>query len=578
MKSSKKFAVLGILVIASMILAACGPGTGTSGAPVTLRINWGTEPPALDPSLATDSTSINVIHSLFAGLTQFDPITGEVLPYLATTWDVSDDGLTYTFHLREDLPWVTYDNTTGVVSQVEDADGNPRFVNAYDVEYGVKRTLNPDTGSGYAYVMYVIKNAAAINGGEEGLTVDDAGVHVIDANTIEFTLEYPAAYFPSIAAMWTSWPQPEWVVEEFGDSWTEAENIITNGSYVLDTWVHGDQLVLVKNPLWIDAGNVQIDRVEGVMIVEDSTSFALYENNELDTTGVPLAEIDRVKADPVLSAEFYNAPAPCTYYYGFNNQKYPFTDRDVRAAFSMAIDRQSLVDNVLKGGQIPATSFAPPGIFGAPAPGEVGLGYDVDGAKAALQSFLDREGMTLEEFNALGVTLMHNTSEGHARIAAAIQQMWADNLGVTVNVENQEWAVYLTTVGATTPIEEAPHIFRMGWCADYPDENNWVHEVFNSTAGANRARRNCDDPNCGSATPSKFDELTTQAALESDPAKRVELYHEAEKILSDDEAAIAFIYHYSTVNVTKTWLTRNFPALGGLDFWNWKVDTAARGY
>ncbi|MEK6221164.1 MAG: peptide ABC transporter substrate-binding protein, partial [Chloroflexota bacterium] len=547
MKSKKYFAIMGMLVIASMILTACGGGAGTTGAPVTLRINWGTEPPALDPALATDSTSIDVIHNLFAGLTQFDPVDGSVLPYLATSWDVSDDGLTYTFHLRDDMAWVEYDRATGVVSEVKDEDGNTRYVTAFDVEYGVKRTLNPDTGSGYAYVMYIIKNGAAFNGGEEGMSMDDLGVHAVDATTVEFTLENPAAYFPSISAMWTAWPVPEWTIAEHGEAWTEAENIISNGPYVLDSWVHGDQLVLVKNPLWINAESVQIDRVEGVMIVEASTTFALYENDELDSAGVPSPEIDRVKADPVLSADFYNAPDPATYYYGFNHQKYPFDNRDVRAAFSQAIDRQSLIDNVLKGGQLAATSFAPPGIFGAPPAGTVGLGYDPEGAKADLQSFLDSEGMTIEEFNGLGITLMHNTSEGHARIAAAVQQMWADVLGVEVAVENQEWAVYLDTVGATTPIAESPHIYRMAWGADYPDENNWVHEVFNSEAGANRLRRNCDDPDCGSSGSSEFDELTVAAGIENDPDKRAELYLRAETILAEEEADAAFIYHYTTV-------------------------------
>jgi oligopeptide transport system substrate-binding protein len=312
------------------------------------------------------------------------------------------------------------------------------------------------------------------------------------------------------------------------------------------------------------------------MITEDSTAFAMYENNELDTQNVPLPEIDRVKADPVLGAELVNAPTPCTYYYGYVNTKPPFDDVRVRTAFTQAIDRQSLIDNVTKGGQIPATSFAPPGIFGAPEPGTIGLPSDTAAAQAALQDYLDENGMTIDDFNALGITLMHNTSEGHANIAAAIQQMWKDNLGVDVQVENQEWKVYLDTVGKTTPVEEAPHIFRMGWCADYADENNWVHEVFNSDAGANRLRRNCDDANCASAGTSEFDEITVAAAAETDPAKRAELYAQAEEILAATEVAYAPIYHYTTVNTVKPWLTRNFPPVGGNDFFTWTIDQAAQ--
>ena len=547
--------------------------------PVTLDWNWSTEPPALDPSLATDSTSINVITNVFVGLTQFDPNTGEVLPYMADSWEAGEDAdgnQTWTFNLRQDIPWIRYNPVTGETTQEADADGNPRFANAHDVVYGVKRTVDPNTASDYAYVLYVIKNAQDINGGSEEVTIDDLGVTAIDDWTVQFTLETPAAFFPAVAGMWVAHAMPQWAIEEHGDKWTEAGLIVTNGPYAVESWVHGAELNLVKNPMWIDADSVQIERVVGVMITEASTSFALYENNELDSVGVPLPEVDRVKADPVLSEEYYSAPASCTYYYGFNNQKYPFTDQRVRQAFSQAIDRQSLSDNVLKGGQVPATSFAPPGIFGAPEPGTVGLGYDADAAVASLQAFLDEEGLTLDDFNALGVTLMHNTSEGHAQIAAAIQQMWADVLGVDVNVENQEWAVYLDTIQANTPIDEAPHVFRLGWCADYPDENNWVHEVFNSDAGANRLRRNCLDPNCGETTLSEFDEVTYQALGSQDPAERTALYAEAERLLAEVETAYAPIYHYTTVNVTKPWLTRNFPNISGIDIFNWTIDMDAK--
>jgi len=545
--------------------------------PVTLRWNFGTEPPSLDPSLATDTTSVDVVYNLFMGLTRPDPVTGELSPGLATDWSVSDDGLVWTFNMRQDVPWVHYDPLTGEFAVVTDDEGNERMVTANDVVYGVKRTIDPATASDYAYVLYNIVNAAAVNGGEEGVTVDDLGVEAVDDYTVQFTLEAPAAYFPSIAGMWVAYAMPSWLIDsDLGAKWTEAGIINTYGPYALESWIHGGELNMIKNPLFPDADSVEIERIHGVMITEDSTAFAMYENNELDTQGVPLPEIDRVKADPVLSAEFVNAPDACTYYYGFNNQKAPMDDVRVRRAFSQAIDRQSLIDNVTKGGQIPATSFAPPGIFGAPEPGTVGLGYDPEAAKGSLQEYLDENGMTIDDFNNMGVVLMYNTSEGHAAIAAAIQQMWSDVLGAEVQVENQEWAVYLETINADTPIEEAPHIFRLGWCADYADENNWVNEVFNAQVGANRLRRNCTDPNCGDATATEFDDLTVQAAQTADPDERIALYHEAERILAEDETAYAPIYHYTVVNTTKPWLTRNFPSLGGNDFFNWSIDQAAQ--
>lgn len=547
--------------------------------PVTLRWNWATEPPTADPSLATDTTSVDLIRNIFVGLTQFDPVTGEVLPYLATEWadgEDADGNQTWTFKLRDDIAWVNYDPTTGETTQEVDEEGNPRFVNANDVVYGVKRTIDPATASDYAYVLYIVKNAEAVNSSEEGVTLDDVGVVALDDTTVEFTLASPAAYFPSISGMWVANAMPQWAIEANENKWIEAGLIVTNGPYNMESWIHGGELNLVKNPLWINADDVQIERVEGVMVTEDSTAFAMYESNELDTQSVPLPEIDRVKADPVLSAEFVNAPDVCTYYYGFTNNKPPFDDVRVRTAFTQAIDRQSLIDNVTKGGQIPATSFAPPGIFGAPEPGTVGLPSDPEAAKASLQEYLDENEMTIDDFNALGITLMHNTSEGHANIAAAIQQMWNDTLGTDVQVENQEWKVYLDTVQNTTPLEDMPHVWRMGWCADYADENNWVHEVFNAQSGANRLRRNCSDDVCTEVTASEFDELTVQAALESDPDVRADLYNQAENILAAVEVAYAPIYHYTIVNVTKPWLQRNFPPLGGNDFFLWTIDADAQ--
>jgi oligopeptide transport system substrate-binding protein len=171
---------------------------------------------------------------------------------------------------------------------------------------------------------------------------------------------------------------------------------------------------------------------------------------------------------------------------------------------------------------------------------------------------------------------MFNTNEGHALIAAAIQQMWADALGVQVNVENQEWAVFLNTIMKSTPLSQVPHIWRLAWCADYPDENNWVHEVFNAQAGANRLRRNCLDATCTQVEASEFDDLTVQAAQETDPDVRAELYREAERILAEDEVAYAPIYHYTTVQVTKPWLERHYPLLGAQDFFNWTIDQQAK--
>ena len=503
-------------------------------APVTLQWNLGGEPPTLDPSLATDTTSVDVIEQLFLGLTDFNDETMEVIPELATSWEVSEDGLVWAFHMRKDAVW---------------SDGKP--VTAHDVEYAVQRTCDPATASDYAYVLYIIKGAKEVNTGEI-TDLSHIGVKAVDDYTVQFALNQPAGYFPAIAGMWIARPVPRWTIEKYGEKWTDPENIATNGPYLLKEWKHEDEIVLEKNPDYYDADKVQIEKVQCLMIVEQSTAMAMYEDGKLDSVDIPLVDIDRVNADPVLSKEKFIAPRLCTYYYGFNNTKPPMDNPLVRKAFSAAINRQSLIDYILKGEQVPATTFTCPGIFGHIPPAEgVGIGYDPEAAKKYLADAGYPGGKGLPE-----VTLMFNTSEDHAKIAQAIQQMWKEVLGVEVNVVNQEWKVYLKTLS-----EDAPQIYRLAWCADYPDANNWVYENFHSTDSLNEIKW----------SNAEFDRVVEQAARESDPAKRYELYKRSEQILCEEEAAIAPIYFYTFVRITKPYLTRTYAPMGGEHFRDWRI-------
>ncbi len=605
MFSQKRWsALLGLAVIVVLVLSACQPKTVVvekvvketvvvekekvvketvvvekvpEGADVvTLNWNLGAEPPQVDPALSTDTTSVQVDEMLFLGLTDFDDKTSEVIPELATEWSVSSDGLVWTFIMRKDVPWVKYDPGTKEATIVTDEEGKPRIVNAHDVEYAVKRTLDPETGSDYAYVLYIIKGAKAVNTGEE-TDLDTIGVKAVDDFTVQFTLESPAGYFPGIASMWVARPVYGPVIDEWGARWVEPGYIVTNGPYLMEEWVHHDSMVLVKNPHYYDAANVQIERIEAVMIVESSTAMAMYENNELDVTGPPLEEMDRVKSDAVLSKELYIAPDLCTYYYGFTNNKPPFDNPLVRKAFSAAIDRQALIDNVTKGGQLPANTFAPKGIFGNAA-GDQDIApwaLDPELGKAKAKEWLAEAGYP-DGKGFPTVTLMHNTSEGHRAIAEAIQAMWRDTLGVEVEVTNQEWGVYLDTLKNSTALDDMPHIWRLGWCADYADQNNWVHEVFNNQEGANRLRRGCTDETCTEANELEFDKITKQAGQEQDPDVRKELYKKAEKILSEEEAAYAPIYYYTQVVLNKPWLNRTYQALGGQHWDKWTIDWEAK--
>jgi oligopeptide transport system substrate-binding protein len=562
--------VVETVVVEKTVEVQVTPTPAAGEEKVTLDMVVGTEPPSLDPSLATDTTSHWMIKNIFMGLTDFDE-KAQVVPALATEWSVSDDGLTWTYKMRNDVHWVYRNPSTG---EFEDKG----VVTAGDVEYGVKRTLDPNTASDYAYVLYILNGAEEFNTADPAAAdfqdlKDAVGVKALDDTTVQFILKEPAGYFPSIASLWIAYPQPQATIEEFGDKWTEAGIIVTNGPYTLEEWSHNAYMRLVKNPMWPDAQDVQIEVIQGPVLQEASTQMAMYEANQVDMMadpgwGPPLPDMDRIKADPQLSQELLIAPRLCTYYYGFVITKPPFDDVTVRKAFSAAIDRQSLIDNVLKGEQKPAHSFAPPGIFGNVA-ADMSIGSWMvmdnyaDQVKQAQQWLADAG---YPDGEGLDITLMYNTSEAHAQIAQAVQAMWAEAFPkANVSVENQEWSVYLKTLLPDSPDEEKPNVYRMGWCADYPDENNWVNEVFNSKSGQNYAKY----------FKPEFDSLVEQAAGEPDPAKREELYKEAETMFMDD-MPIAPIYYYTYVRLYKPWVTYVIGPVGGDPVWKWKVDWAAK--
>jgi ABC-type oligopeptide transport system substrate-binding subunit len=516
----------------ALLLAASAPA---QAARTTLRLPMMGEIPGIDPGLAEDSSSIEVIEQLFLGLTDFDDESGAVVPELATDWSVSPDGFTYTFHLRP-ARW---------------SDGSP--VTAGDLVWAVRRNIDPATASPYAYMMYELKNAQAINTGRLK-AVERIGVRAPDERTVVFALEHPAAYFPAVAGLWVLRPLPRRAIAAWGERWTEPGHIVTNGPYRLASWRPGDKLVLERNPTYFAAQQVRIPRVEYLIIPESSTGLAMYESGALDVVGggylpVPSPDIPRIKADPALGRELSIRPGPCTYYLGFNTARPPMDKALVRRAFSAAIDRRLLIDRVIRGEQTPASTFTAPGVFGA-ADASAGIGYDPAQARRWLAEAGYPGGKGFPE-----VVFLYNTSENHARIAQALQQMWRRELNVTVRLENQEWKVFLDT----TRRPDGPQIFRMGWCSDYPDANNWLMEVFHPTRSVNRVHwRNAE-----------FAALTERAQVAQDPAERKRLYRRAEEILCREEAAIAPIYFYTRVTLTKPYLRARIAPMGGNHIRDW---------
>jgi len=611
MSGKRLFSILGVLVVVSMLFTACAAPAPqvvekiitqvtekevqvvetqvvevvkevekivevtpmAPEGPKTLRLNMGPgDIPTIDPALSTDTSSTQIVWLTMGGVTNQNEVTTAIEPGLANEWAISDDGTVYTFKLRDDVPWVEYDSTTGAVVTVKDCEGNDRKVTADDFAYGILRTLNPETASDYAYVLsFAIDGAADYNSG----TVTDTatvGVKAVDPTTLEVTFVEPAAYNANIIGLWVANAQPKWLIEgddcteARGDRWTETGFFQGYGPYTLKEWIHDASITLIKNPFWVGTDSVPESKIEEITwsMLDDVPAFAEYEAGNLDRAVVPSQDMDRVMADPVLSAELKISPNLCTYYYGFNTKAPVVDDARVRRALSQAIDRQSLIDNVLKGGQEPAQWFSRPGLAGSPTIADfpdLGVKYDPEAAKATLQEYLDEKGVTAD---SLDITLMFNTSSGHQQIAEAIQQMWADNLGVQVKLTNQEWQVFLDTI--RDPVA-TPQIYRLGWCQDYPDANNFIREVFVKGGSANPAEGggvNYENP--------AFEELVIAAAQEMDPEKRVQMYADAEELFVNTDAVIVPIYWYTGVDVTRPNIERTFSVLGGKQAYNkWDI-------
>jgi oligopeptide transport system substrate-binding protein len=532
--------------------------------------------PTLDPGLSQDTSSVQWVNETTVGLTRLSDDT-KIVPGMASKWDISADGLVYTFHLLDNVPWVKWDASKNQVVKVQscpDTAGKTadRLVTAQDFQYSIVRALDPKTASPYAYVLaFAIAGAADFNSGKITDTAK-LGVSVVNTTTLQVKFNEAAAYNANIIGLWTAHAVPKWLIQ--GDDctqaraerWTETGFFQGYGPFTLKEWIHDSNATFVKNPFWPGTADIpqpKLDEVDEVFL-DAPPAMAEYEAGNLDwLSNTPISEMDRIKSDATLSKELKIAPSLSTYYYGFNTKASVVSDVRVRQALSLAVDRQSIIDNVTKGNQEPAQWFCRPGLAGCPTIKDhpnLGVKFDPAKAKQVLDGYLKEKGTTADK---LDITLMFNTSAAHQKIAEAIQQMWKDTLGITVKLVNQEWKVYLNTIQDP---KNTPQVWRLGWNLDYPDTNNFDREVASFGGNAN--------PKAGGGfnwQNDKYEALVKQAATEPDPQKRIELYAQAEDILVNQDAVMIPIYWYTSVWLTKPYVQRTFSNTGDQHYEFWDV-------
>ncbi|MGD8191186.1 peptide ABC transporter substrate-binding protein [Brevibacillus ginsengisoli] len=522
------FSLLSTFVAAGSLTGLVHAEAGTlqtSQKEKVLKLNLRSDVPSTDPALAEDNTSIAIVRATFDGLTRTG-VDGKPHNSMASKIDVSEDLQTYTFTLR-DAKW---------------SNGDP--VTAYDFEYAWKHVIDPQSNANYAYMMYSIKNAQKANRGQ--VKLDEVGIKALDDKTLKVTLEKPTPYFLELTAFSTYFPVDKKIAEK-GPQWaSEAKTHIGNGPFKIEQWEHRKKLVLVKNKAYWDAANVNVDRIHFNLVEDEKTELAMFEKGELDWAGRPLTDLP-IDAIPGLkkSGKLKTQAIAGTYWLKLNTEKAPFTNPKIRRAFSYAINRQAIIDQVTQANQLPATGIVPPTMQ------LKSEGYFKDNDAATAKKLL-QEGLKEMGLKQLPpITYSFNTSEGHLRIAETIQKQWKDTLGVEVKLENKEWKVYIEDLH-----NGQFQIGRMGWLGDFNDPINYL-ELFKDKQGGN------NDTLWENA---KYKELLNQSDKETDPAKRTEILEQAEQIIMDESPVIP-IYFY-----TDSWVQNDkvkgvvIDGLGNIDY------------
>ncbi len=513
-----------LVVGVSTVLAACGgSGPDLEGLKIA-RLGAGTEPKSLDPHAVTGHGEHRILTSLFEGVVNLNQTSLEIEPGVAERWDVSEDGLTYTFHLNPEAKW---------------SNGEP--VTAHDFVYGWRRHLEPNLASEYSYMLWVLENAEAYNKGAIE-DFEEVGAKALDDHTLQARLAYPAPYFISAQIHYAWFPVHQGTIEAFGaiDSrgtpWIRAGNMVSNGPFYLETWEPGRIIRVLKSEHYWDAEAIALDGIEFYPIDSLTTEEREFRAGTLDMTyAIPVNKIPSYREEnpEVLHID----PFIGTYFYRFNCEQEPLDDPRVRMALGLAIDRESIANDVLHETVSATGVFTPPGLVAYTA-GKVAAGVEAPalayGAAEAHEFDPEKARALLAEAgfpNGEGfpaIEILYNTSEDHKRIAEAIQAMWREHLNVDIGASNQDWKVYLTTM---TNINY--DIARSAWIADYLDPINYL-ECFTAGNGNNRTGWSNE----------AFDALIEEARRTADWEERIRIYDKAESILLA-EAPITPIYSYT---------------------------------
>ncbi len=514
----KKFRLVALLLAMVFVFTACGGDkgkeTGAAGgkksASNIIKANNTSEPGSLDPALSTGTHDSWILDHTFEGLMKYDK-DGKLVPGMAAEKpEISEDGLTYTFKLRDDIKW---------------SNGDP--ITANDFEFSWKRLADPETASDYAYQLDYVKGATAFTSGEG--KADDVAVKAIDEKTLEVQLNNLTPFFEGLTAFYALFPVNEKVVTENADWAKNAETHVSNGPFKLSEWDHGSKIKIVKNDEYYNADEVKIDGVDFDIIDEKNTEWSKYDKGELDIVVKPTNEIvnklakerDAGKEVDLVSGDYIGLE-----YYNFNVLVEPFDNVKVRKGMSMALNRDIITNKVRQMGDTVAEGIVPFGLLDdegkefREANGNL-IKEDPVEAKKLFEEGLKEKGMTVEDFNAKNFVLIYNTDETHKKVTQAMQEMWKTTLGAEIQLENMDFQVKLDREKAQ-PIGDF-HLSRSGWVGDFEDPMTMI-DLWLTGASNNNPRYSNPE----------FDKLINSAKTATDAKQRMDDMKAAEKIIMED--------------------------------------------
>ncbi|WP_227394683.1 peptide ABC transporter substrate-binding protein [Jeotgalibacillus aurantiacus] len=517
----KKWGIFLFSIVMVLVLAACTAnenagdespeqdveGTESESGEKVLRMNNGVEPTSMDPSIGFDASSWNILNNVMEGLTRLGQ-DDQPQEAMAESWDISEDGLTYTFNIREDANW---------------SNGEP--VTAEDFVYAWTYMLDPNTASPAAFLAYFIEGAEEFNAGEGDSS--SLGITAVDEKTLEVKLTAPTGAFLNIISNPSFFPIHKATAEENPEWYAEADTFVANGPFKVESWAHDSELVMTKNEEYWDADNVKLDQVHWAMVSDTNTEYQMFESGDLDMSEIPADSADQLIDSENVVIEDQAGLA----FYRFNVNEEPFQNKKIRQAIAKAVNQQELVDFVTKMGEVPATGFVSPGFEDASGNdfretnGDLQV-FDAEEAKALLAEGMEEEGY--DELPA--ITLSYSNTESNRVVAEAIQQMISQNLGVEMELSAVESNVFLDEQRGLQH-----QLSRSSFLHDYADPINAL-ESFVTDSSMNRT----------GWSNAEFDQLIADAKAETDEAARYELLYQAEKLLMD-EAPIFTLHYYNQV-------------------------------